>query len=178
MSPMPEPLIVTVNGRTPQMHAESWVAPNASLIGNVNLAARASIWYAVTLRAEFEPIEIGEASNIQDGVTIHVDPGFPVSVGAGVSVGHNAVLHGCTIGDGCLVGMGAIVLNGAVVGAGSLIAAGALVPQGAEIPPNSLVAGVPGTVRRQLSEDEIADNRNNAMVYEHLADMHRGTSTE
>lgn len=175
MAAMPEPLIVTIRGRTPQLHAESWVAPNASLIGHVNLAARASVWYSVTLRAEYEPIEIGLGSNIQDGVTIHVDPGFPVSVGAAVSVGHNAVLHGCTIGDGCLVGMGAIVLNGAVIGAGSLVAAGALVPQGVEIPPNSLVAGVPGKVRRQLSEAEIADNRNNATVYEHLADMHRGT---
>jgi carbonic anhydrase/acetyltransferase-like protein (isoleucine patch superfamily) len=90
-----------------------------------------------------------------------------------VSVGHNAVLHGCTIEDGALIGMGAIVLNGAVVGAGSLVAAGALIPQGAVIPPRSLVAGVPGRVRRELSDAELANNRSNAAVYERLADMHR-----
>ena len=94
-------------------------------------------------------------------------------VGAGVSVGHNAVLHGCTVEDGALIGMGAVVLNGAVVGAGSLVAAGALVPQGIVIPPRSLVAGVPGKVRRELSDVEVAANRHNAVVYEHLMDLHR-----
>jgi carbonic anhydrase/acetyltransferase-like protein (isoleucine patch superfamily) len=176
MAAMPEPLIVTVAGHTPQLHPESWVAPNASVIGYVTLAARASIWYGVTLRAEFEPIEVGEGSNIQDSVTIHVDPGFPAKIGAGVSVGHNAVLHGCTIEDGSLVGMGAIVLNGAVVGAGSLIGAGAVVPQGMVIPPGSLVAGVPGKVRRELSADEVAMNGYNAQVYEQLLDLHRGAA--
>ena len=88
------------------------------MIGQVTLAARASVWYGATLRAEVEPIEIGFGTNIQDGVTIHVDPGFPVSIGAGVSVGHNAVLHGCTVEDDCLIGMGAVMLNGAVIGAG------------------------------------------------------------
>ena len=121
---MAEPLIVTVAGHTPQLDPESWVAPNASLIGQVRLAARVGVWYSATLRAEAEVIDIGAGTNIQDGVTVHVDPGFPVHVGAGVSVGHNAVLHGCTIGDGVLVGMGAIVLNAAVIGEGSLVAAG------------------------------------------------------
>ena len=83
MTRMPEPLILTIRGRAPSLHAESWVAPNASLIGQVTLAARASVWYGVTLRAEAEPIEIGFGTNIQDGVTIHVDAEFPVSIGAG-----------------------------------------------------------------------------------------------
>src|SRR4051794_13190293 len=131
---MPEPLILSVNGRAPEVHDESWVASNATVIGHVTLAARASLWYGAILRAEFEPIAIGEGSNIQDNVTIHVDPGFPATIGAGVSVGHNAVLHGCTTEDGCLIGMGAVVLNGAHVGRGSLVAAGAVVPQGAVIP--------------------------------------------
>ena len=170
---MPEPLILSVNGRAPDVHAESWVAPNASVIGQVTLSAKASVWYGAVLRAEFEPISIGEGANLQDGVTVHVDPGFPATIGAAVSVGHNAVLHGCTIEDGCLVGMGAVILNGAHVGAGSLIAAGAVVAQGAVIPPGSLVAGVPGKVRRELSADEVTDNRNNALVYEHLSDLHR-----
>lgn len=174
---MPHPLLITLRGRAPELHPESWVAPNATLIGQVRLAARVSVWYSVTLRAEAEPIEIGAGTNVQDGVTIHVDPEYPVSVGAGVSIGHNAVLHGCTVEDGALIGMGAIVLNGAVIGAGSLVAAGALIPQGVVIPPRSLVAGVPGRVRRELSDAEIAGNRNNAVVYERLMELHREAQT-
>lgn len=170
------PLIITVRGRSPEVDKGAWVAPNATLIGQVRLAARASVWYSATLRAEVEPIEIGAGTNIQDGATVHVDPEYPVRVGAGVSVGHNAVLHGCTIEDGALIGMGAIVLNGAVIGAGSLVAAGALIPQGVVIPPRSLVAGVPGRVRRELSEAEVTANRHNAAVYEHLVDLHREAS--
>jgi carbonic anhydrase/acetyltransferase-like protein (isoleucine patch superfamily) len=176
MARMPEPLIVSIRGRAPELHAESWVAPNASVIGQVILAARSSVWYGATLRAEAEPIEIGTGTNIQDGATIHVDPGFPIKVGANVSVGHNAVLHGCEIEDGCLIGMGAVILNGAKIGAGSLIAASALVPQGAVIPPRSLVAGVPGKVRRELSDAEVTHNRNNAQVYQALVELHRGAS--
>ena len=170
---MPEPLIVSLRGRTPEFHPESWVAPNATVIGQVRLGARASVWYSATLRAEAEPIDIGAGTNIQDGVVIHVDPEYPVRVGSGVSIGHNAVLHGCTVEDGALIGMGAIILNGAVVGAGSLVAAGALIPQGVVVPPRSLVAGVPGRVRRELSDAELAANRDNAVVYEHLMDLHR-----
>jgi len=170
---MLQPLILPIRGRAPQLHAESWVAPNASVIGQVTLAARASVWYGATLRAEAEPIEIGFGTNIQDGVTIHVDAEFPVSVGAGVSVGHNAVLHGCVIEDDALIGMGAVILNGARIGKGSLIAAGALVPQGVAVPPRSLVTGVPGAVRRELSEAEIDNNRHNAQVYQRLVELHR-----
>ena len=166
-------MIITIRGHTPDVHPESWVAPNATLIGRVRLAARASVWYAVTLRAEAEPIDIGAGTNIQDGVTVHVDPEYPVRVGAGVTVGHNAVLHGCTIEDGALIGMGAIVLNGAVVGAGSTVAAGALIPQGVVVPPRCLVAGVPGRVRRELSDAEVMANRDNAAVYERLVELHR-----
>lgn len=170
---MAGPLIVTVAGHRPQCDPQSWVAPTANLIGQVRLAARVGIWYSATLRAEAELIDIGAGSNVQDGVTVHVDPGFPARLGAGVSVGHNAVLHGCTIEDGVLIGMGAIVLNGAVIGAGSLIAAGAVIPQGMAVPAGSLVAGVPGRVRRELTEIEIAQNRNNAAVYEQLIGLHR-----
>lgn len=176
MARMSKPLIVPIRGHAPELHEESWAAPNASLIGHISLGARASVWYGATLRAEAELIAIGEGSNIQDGATVHVDPGFPVTVGAGVSVGHNAVLHGCEIGDDCLIGMGAVVLNGAKIGAGSLIAASALIPQGFVVPPRSLVAGVPGKVRRELSDDEVGLNRGNALVYQQLIDMHRDAS--
>lgn len=173
MARMPEPLIVTIRGKTPQIHAEAWVAPNATVIGAVALAARVSVWYSATLRSEFEPIDIGFGSNIQDGATVHVDPEFPVRIGSGVSIGHNAVLHGCVIEDGCLVGMGAVILNGAQIGAGSLIAASALIPQGMVVPPRSMVAGVPGKVRRELSDAEVAANGHNAQVYQRLIDLHR-----
>ncbi|MCH9669315.1 MAG: gamma carbonic anhydrase family protein [Actinomycetia bacterium] len=170
---MPEPLILPIAGRQPQLHPQSWVAPNATLLGQVVLSAGSSVWYGVVLRAETEPIEIGTGTNIQDGVTIHVDPGFPARVGTGVTVGHNAVLHGCTVQDDSLVGMGAVVLNGAVIGAGSLIAAGAVVPQGVVIPPRSMVAGVPAKVRRELSEDEYSNIRTNALLYQQLVELHR-----
>ena len=173
MAAMPEPLILPLAGRAPRLHPQSWVAPNATLIGQVVLEARSSAWYGAVLRAEAESIEIGAGTNVQDGVTIHVDPGFPVRVGAGVTVGHNAVLHGCTVEDDSLVGMGAVVLNGAVIGAGSLIAAGAVVAQGAVIPPRSMVAGVPGKVRRELSDDEAAGIRTNALLYQELVNLHR-----
>jgi carbonic anhydrase/acetyltransferase-like protein (isoleucine patch superfamily) len=147
MSAMPEPLIKAINGRAPELHADSWVAPNATVIGAVTLGAKASVWYGAILRAEFEPITVGDGSNLQDNVTVHVDPGFPAAIGAGVSVGHNAVLHGCTVEDGCLVGMGAVVLNGAVIGEGSLVAAGAVVAQGAVIPPRARSAASSPTTR-------------------------------
>mgnify|MGYP005819487127 CR=1 FL=1 len=178
MTAMPEPLILSIAGHTPQRDPGSWVAPNATLVGQVVLADAASVWYGAILRAEAESIEIGAGSNIQDGVTIHVDPGFPVSVGAGVTVGHNAVLHGCTIEDDCLIGMGAVVLNGATIGAGSLIAAGAVVSQGAVIPPGHMVAGVPAKVRRELGDDERAGIRTNALLYQELVKVHRDAGGE
>ncbi|HUO39248.1 MAG TPA: gamma carbonic anhydrase family protein [Mycobacterium sp.] len=170
---MSEPLIVAVRGRVPQIHPEAWVAPNASLIGSVTLGARSSVWYSAVLRAEAEPIDVGPGTNIQDGVIIHVDREFPVTIGAGVSVGHNAVLHGCTVEDNVLIGMGALILNGAVIGADSLVGAGSLVPQGTVVPPRSLVTGTPGRVRREFSEAELTGNRQNAAVYERLMDFHR-----
>lgn len=157
---------------SPQVAESAWVAPGAVLVGNVKLADRASVWYNAVLRADNEPIVIGEESNLQDNVSCHVDAGAPLLVGNGVSVGHNAVLHGCTIEDNVLVGMHATVMNGAVVGTGSLIAAGALVTEGAIIPPHSLVAGVPGKVRRTLSDEEVASIRHNAEVYLQHAALH------
>jgi len=166
-------LILTVAGHTPQLDEQAWVAPNATVIGDVALAARSSIWYSATLRAEAEPIRIGFGTNIQDGTTVHVDPGSACTIGAGVTVGHNVVLHGCTIEDDVLVGMGAIVLNGAVLGAGSIIGAGAVIPQGMVVPPRSLVTGLPGRVKRQVSDAELAGNVQAATRYQLLLDLHR-----
>jgi carbonic anhydrase/acetyltransferase-like protein (isoleucine patch superfamily) len=170
---MAEPLILALPNKSPELHPECWVAPNASVVGDVTLGKKSSVWYSATVRADFAPIAIGAGSNIQDGVTVHADPGFPVTVGERVTVGHNAVLHGCTVEDDCLIGMGAIIGNGATVGSGSLVAPGAVVPQGMAIPPGSLVAGVPAKVRRDLTADERAVNGFNAPAYEHLIDVHR-----
>jgi carbonic anhydrase/acetyltransferase-like protein (isoleucine patch superfamily) len=128
------------------------------------------------LRADIESVTIGAGSNIQDGAVLHADPGYPARLGSDVSVGHGAVLHGCTVEDGCLIGMNATVLNGAVIGAQSLVAANALVPEGTVIPPRSLVAGVPGKVRRELTDAEAQRCNDNAAVYREIAEMHRAAS--
>ncbi|GGR11556.1 gamma carbonic anhydrase family protein [Streptomyces netropsis] len=166
-------LISGVGGREPRIDPGAFTAPTSVVIGEVTMAAGASVWYHAVLRADCGPITLGADSNIQDNCTVHVDPGFPVSVGERVTVGHNAVLHGCTVEDDVLVGMGATVLNGAVIGAGSLVAAQALVPQGMRIPPGSLVAGVPAKVRRELTEEEREHIRLNATMYLELAKQHR-----
>jgi carbonic anhydrase/acetyltransferase-like protein (isoleucine patch superfamily) len=168
---------ISIDGQTPQVDAAAWIAPTATLVGSVTVAAGASIWYGAVLRADNEPITIGARTNVQDNCAFHVDVDRPVSLGEGVSVGHGAVVHGATIGDHVLVGMGAIVMNGAVIGDESMIAAGALVTEGMEVPPRSLVAGVPGKVRRELSDAEIAKLHDNARIYEEHRDLHRGGQT-
>jgi carbonic anhydrase/acetyltransferase-like protein (isoleucine patch superfamily) len=150
---------------TPSVSDSAWIAPTATVIGDVALADASSVFYGAVLRGDTDAIRIGAGTNLQDNVVVHCDRGSPATVGARVSVGHAAVLHGCTIEDDCLIGMGAIVMNGAVVGRESLVAAGAVVPQGAVIPPRSLVAGVPGKVRRELTDEEVTHIRSNAERY-------------
>ncbi|NQX36490.1 gamma carbonic anhydrase family protein [Herbiconiux sp. VKM Ac-2851] len=167
-------MIITVGGHTPSVDAEAWIAPTATVIGEVRLAERSSVFYGAVLRADGDRIELGAGSNLQDNVVVHVDPGHPALIGSGVSVGHNAVLHGCTVEDDSLIGMNATVLNGAVIGTGSLVAAGAVVLEGTVVPPGSLVAGVPGKVRRALTEEERAGIRRNAATYLEHVKAHRG----
>ena len=167
-----EALIVDYRDRRPDIDPAAWTAPGCTVLGSVRLAPGASVWYGCVLRADTERITVGAGSNVQDGTVIHADPGFPAVVGAGVSVGHRAVLHGCTVGDGALIGMGAVVLNGARIGAGSLVAAGTVVLEGTVVPPGSLVAGVPGRVRRALSESERADLARTATQYVERARSH------
>lgn len=169
--------MIKLGEHEPQIDRSAWVAPTATVIGRVRLAEQVSVWYGAVLRGDLEDISVGSGTNIQDGCVLHADPGVPLTVGAGVSVGHNAILHGCTIGDDVLVGMGATVLNGAVIGAGSLIAANALIPEGAQIPPGSLVAGVPGKVRRELSDADLQGIKLNATVYLHNMETHRDSGT-
>ena len=171
-------MIVPFGGHEPQIAPSAWVAPTATVIGDVVVEAGASIWYGVVVRADRERIVIGADSNIQDNAVLHADPGSPVRIGREVTVGHAAVVHGATVEDGCLVGMGSTVLNGAVIGAGSLVAASALVTEGVQIPSRSLVAGVPATVRRELSEPDSARLRVSAATYTGLRDAHRGALGE
>lgn len=165
-------LIITIGGQTPSVPDSAFVAPNATLIGEVSLGERSSVFYGAVLRGDTDSISLGDDSNLQDGVIVHVDDGEPVVIGANVSVGHGAVIHGCTIEDGCLIGMRATVLNGAVIGAGSLVAAGAVVLEGTVIPPRSLVAGVPAKVRGELSDEQAERVRENSVIYVELAARH------
>ena len=165
--------IVTLRGKTPVTDPSVFLAPTASLIGDVELGPGASAFYGVCVRGDSNSIRVGAGTNLQDNVVLHADPGFPTSVGERVSVGHNAVVHGCTVEDDCLVGMSATVMNGAVIGAGSLVAAGALVLEGTQVPPRSLVAGVPAKVRRTLTDEEFASVQRNAAHYLEMAAEHR-----
>ena len=142
-----------------------FIAPGAVCMGDVALGKDCSIWYHATVRADRAPIKIGSGSNIQDNCVVHVDKGFPVTIGNYVTVGHGAILHGCRIEDGSLIGMGAIILNGAKIGRNCIVAAGALVTQNTEIPDGMLAMGSPAKVIRKLSEEEIASNRKNAEGY-------------
>ena len=165
--------ILSIRGATPRIHDSVFLAPTASITGDVELAERTSAFYGVSVRGDSAPIRVGEGTNLQDNVVLHANVDFPCTIGAGVSVGHAAVVHGATVGEGCLIGMSATVMNGAVIGAGSLVAAGALVLEGTQVPPGSLVAGVPAKVRRPLTDEERAGLGRNAAVYLELSAAHR-----
>lgn len=151
----------------------AFIAPEAVVLGNVELGPRSSVWYNVVIRGDTERIVIGESTNIQDLSMLHADPGFPCLVGARVSVGHRAILHGCVIEDECLIGMGAILLNGVRVGRGSVIGAGAMVIQGMVIPPDSLVLGMPARVKRSVDEAMRGQIEHAWRHYIDVAEKHR-----
>jgi carbonic anhydrase/acetyltransferase-like protein (isoleucine patch superfamily) len=146
--------LYAIGGAKPQLQDGAWAAPSADLIGDVRLAARASVWFGAVIRADNTPILIGEDSNIQDGAIGHSDPGFPLTIGARVTVGHQAILHGCTLKDDCLVGMGARILNGAVIESDCIVGAGALVTEGKTFPSGSLIVGSPARAIRPLTDTE------------------------
>ena len=148
---------------------QSWIAPNASLVGKVRLEAGASVWFNAVLRGDNELIHIGENANVQDGSVLHTDMGFPLSVGKGVTIGHKVMLHGCSIGEYSLIGINAVVLNGAKIGKYCIIGANALIAEGKEIPDGSLVMGSPGKVVRQLSEQQMKMLEASSAHYVHNA---------
>jgi carbonic anhydrase/acetyltransferase-like protein (isoleucine patch superfamily) len=159
-------LIHAYHGKSPKIAQSAFVAPSATIIGDVTLEEDASVWFGAVLRAESAPIRVGKHSNIQDNCVIHTDEGFPVDIGDGVSIGHLAVVHGARIGSNCLVGMSATLLNGATIGENSMVAAGSLVTQGASMPQGVLVLGSPAIAKRKLSEEEIERIRKNSQSYD------------
>jgi carbonic anhydrase/acetyltransferase-like protein (isoleucine patch superfamily) len=148
-------MIEAHGGHVPRIHPTAWIHASAVVIGEVELADRASVWPTAVLRGDMGLIAIGSCSNIQDGAICHDTGGRSVTrVGARVTIGHRAILHGCTVEDECLIGMGAILLDNCVVGAGSVVAAGSVIPPGRVIPPGSLVMGAPGRVVREAGQQE------------------------
>jgi carbonic anhydrase/acetyltransferase-like protein (isoleucine patch superfamily) len=152
----------------------AFIAPGAIVLGDVSLGVHSSIWYNAVVRADMAAIVIGDESNLQDGVVVHVDEGLPCRVGRRVGVGHRAILHGCTVEDECLVGMGSILLNRVRIGTGSVIGAGAVLPEGMEVPPGSLVLGVPGRVRGPVDDELRKRIQRTAEHYVVLGAAHRG----
>jgi carbonic anhydrase/acetyltransferase-like protein (isoleucine patch superfamily) len=142
-----------------------WVAPNATVIGQVSIGEDASVWFNSVVRGDDEPIVIGARANVQDGCILHTDPGFPLTVADEATIGHMAMLHGCTIGRGALIGIGAVVLNGARIGEDCMIGAGALIPEGKAIPAGSVVLGSPGKIIRQVSERDLERMRWGVQTY-------------
>ena len=144
-----------LEGNQVKTEGEVWIAPTAVLIGKVLLKHNSSVWWGAVLRGEYEPIVVGEASNIQDNCVVHMDEDYPVTIGDRVTVGHKVVLHGCTIGDNSLIGINSVIMNGVNIGENCLIGSNTLITENKQVPPGSLVLGSPGKVLRELSEEEI-----------------------
>lgn len=159
-------LVLPWEGKTPSIAAGAFVAPNATVIGDVVLAEDASVWFGAVVRGDIGPIRVGARTNVQDLACIHLTEGYSTTeIGADVTIGHGAILHGCKVADGCLIGMGAVVLDNAEIGAGSVIAAGSVVPPRRRIPPGSMVMGNPGKVVRAVTAEEADLGRAGALHY-------------
>jgi carbonic anhydrase/acetyltransferase-like protein (isoleucine patch superfamily) len=158
--------IYTLDGHAPQIAENTWIAPDANLIGKVVIEDLASVWFGCTLRGDNEEIRVGAGSNVQENCVMHTDMGYPLIIGPGCTIGHKAMLHGCILEENVLIGMGATVLNGARIGRNSLIGAGTLITEGKVIPEGSLVMGAPGRVVRSLDAAAMATLRATALHYQ------------
>ncbi|HEY9645001.1 MAG TPA: gamma carbonic anhydrase family protein [Chroococcidiopsis sp.] len=159
----------------PDVSKAAFIAPTATVMGQVELGEGASVWFSAVVRGDVERIVIGRCSNVQDGAVLHCDPGKPTILGDYVTVGHRAVIHSAHIERGCLIGIGAIVLDDVRVGEGSIVGAGSVVTK--NVPPRSLVVGIPGRIARTLSDEEAEGLINHALKYEQLALVHAGRGT-
>lgn len=159
--------VYAIDGKAPEFEDAdtNWIAPDATLIGNIRIGRNVGFWFGVVIRGDGEPITIGADTNVQEHTIMHTDPGFPLTIGKGCTIGHRALLHGCTVGDNSLIGMGAVVLNGARIGNNSLVGAGALVTENKVFPDNSLIVGSPAKVIRTLDEAAVERLRVSAAHY-------------
>jgi carbonic anhydrase/acetyltransferase-like protein (isoleucine patch superfamily) len=164
-----------IGEKRPQIDPSAWIAANATVIGDVRLAANSSIWWNAVLRGDNDPIHIGENSNIQDGSVLHTDEGVPMHIGRNVTVGHLVMLHGCSIGDGSLIGIGSIILNRAVIGKHSIVGANTLIPEGKTYPDRVLIVGSPGKVVRELNDEDVVRLLGSAAHYVDNARRYRET---
>jgi carbonic anhydrase/acetyltransferase-like protein (isoleucine patch superfamily) len=170
------PIILEFEGRVPRIATSAFIAPNATIVGDVEVADHASIWFGVVLRGDFAPIRIGRNCNLQDNVVAHGEsPETGLVLEENVTVGHSAIIHGARIEKGCLIGMGALLLSGSVIGAGSLVAAGSVVREHCRIPPNCLAAGNPAEVKKSLQGNAARWAANAADDYARLAQRYKGS---
>ena len=158
-------MIYNFENKTLKSEKNNWIAPNATVIGDVILKKNSSVWFNAVLRGDIECITIGEGSNIQDGSVLHTDPGYPLTIGSGVTVGHMVTLHGCSIADDSLIGIDSTVLNNAKIGKNCIVGAKTLITENKIIPDNSLIIGSPGKIIRRISDDEIKHIKENAKRY-------------
>ncbi len=169
-------MILEYKGKAPKIGKNVFIAPTAVIIGDVEIGDNSGIWYNTVIRADMSAIRIGKNTNIQDNCTLHSDYGKPATIGDGVTIGHNAVVHGCTIEDNCLIGINASVLNTAIVKTGTVVAAGSVVREGQVVGPKQLVIGIPATLKKEFSEEEIEALKLPALVYMELAKSHADIS--
>lgn len=165
--------IYRLGEHSPHVPASAFVAAEATVIGRVRLGEHASVWPGAVIRADGDTIDIGDATSVQDGSVLHVDPGCPLRIGSNVTIGHQVTLHGCTIGDGSLVGIRAVVLNHAVIGRDCIVGAGAIVTQGKTFPDRSVIMGVPAKVVRPLTAEDEKELRRAAEAYVERAATYR-----
>ena len=171
---MSSAMIGSLGDAVPAIDPQAWVAPGAVVVGRVTLGPRVSVWYGSVLRADEDDIVVGPDCNIQDQCCLHVDPGEPVILGARVSLGHRATVHGAEVAAGALIGVGAVVLGRARIGEGSLVAAGTVVRPGQQVPAGVLVAGVPGRIVRELTDDDRRSFADTPERYVERSARHRG----
>lgn len=159
--------------KVPQIAEGVYLAPGAVVIGQVTIAADASVWFGAVIRGDVDSITIGSGTNVQDNTVIHCDQGFPTTIGREVTIGHSCIIHGCTIGDNCLIGMGTTILNGAKLGENCLVGAGSLITEGKEFPPGSVIMGRPARVVREVGQAELAMLKRGAENYRRNAQLYR-----
>lgn len=166
-------MILEYKGHKPKIGKNVFIAPTATVIGNVEIKDGASIWYGTVLRGDMAPITVGKSTNIQDNCTVHTDFDRPAIIGNYVTVGHNAVVHGCIIENYCLIGINAVILSHASIKTGSVVAAGSVVKHGQVVGPYHLVAGIPASIKKELSEAEVGKRKKTAEHYMQFALEHR-----